>query len=113
MADAPAPFTVHALRRLGADVLRRANDAMAHARHAGPTGSAAYAPLPETAAEHAGLYVLSQGSLRGALWSIDRQLAGLGAGENAALWREARAILEASLAHAAGSGAGTSDPPAA
>jgi hypothetical protein len=101
MPDAP-PFTVHDLRRLGAETLRRANDAMAHARHAGPGGSAGYTPLPETAAEHAGLYVVSQGSLRGALWAIDRQLEGLGAGENATLWREARAILATALAHVEG-----------
>jgi hypothetical protein len=94
-----APLTVHELRRLGSDYLRRANDAMAAARHGGHGGSA-YAPLPETAAEHAGQYVLSAGSLRGALLALDHQLRHLAPGENAALWQEARAVLAASLAHA-------------
>jgi hypothetical protein len=100
-APDPRPFTVHELRRLGVDYLQRANAAMAHARHGG-AGGGAYVPLPETAAEHAGQYVLSAGSLRGALAALDHQLAHLGPGENATLWREARAIIAAAAAHADG-----------
>lgn len=95
----PRPYTVHELRRLGAAALQRANDAMAHARHGGAGGSA-YAPPPETAAEHAGLYVLSEGSLRGAVAALDYQLRHLDPRENAMLWRDAHAILVAALAHA-------------
>jgi hypothetical protein len=100
--DTPASpaLTVHELRRLGRDALQRANAAMAHARHAG-AGGHAYSPLPETAAEHAGQYVLSEGSLRGALAALDHQLRHLAPGENAALWREARAVLTAAIARAA------------
>lgn len=96
------PLTVYDLRRLGSDYLRRANAAMEHARHAGRggAGGGGYAPLPETAAEHAGQYVLSAGSLRGALAALDYQLRHLNPGENATLWREARAVLAAALAHA-------------
>lgn len=97
---APAPPTVHELRRLGSDYLWRANAAMEHARHAGHGGGSAYVPVPETAAEHAGQYVLSEGSLKGALAALDYQLAHLDPGENEALWREARAVLAASLAAA-------------
>lgn len=98
-APPPAPLTVHELRRLGSDYVRRANAVMEHARHAG-RGGGAYEPLPETAAEHAGQYVLSAGSLRGALAALDYQLRHLDPGENATLWREARAVLAAALAHA-------------
>lgn len=97
----PAPLTVHALRRLGADALRRANVAMEHARHGGQGGSA-YVPMAETAAEHAGQYVLSEGSLRGALAALDYQLRHLDPRENAALWQEARAVLAAAIAHTEG-----------
>jgi hypothetical protein len=94
------PLSVHELRRLGSEALRRANAEMAHARHR-PGGGDAYVPHPETAAEHAGLYVLSEGSLRGALAALDYQLRNLDARENAALWREAHAVLAAAVAHAA------------
>jgi hypothetical protein len=103
MPDDPAPLTAHELRRLGSAYLRRANTAMEHARHSG-RGGGAYEPLPETAAEHAGQYVLSAGSIRGGLAALDHQLGRLGPRENAALWREARAILAAALAHAEGGG---------
>ncbi len=93
------PLTVHELRRLGSDYLWRANAAMEHARHSGQGGSA-YVPLADTAAEHAGQYVLSAGSLRGALAALDYQLAHLDPGENEVLWREARAVLVAAIAHA-------------
>jgi hypothetical protein len=101
---APPAFTVHELRRLGRHALDRANTLMAHARHGGPggAGAAGYTPHPETAAEHAGLYVLSEGSLRGALAALDHQLANIARGENAALWREARAVLAAAVAAAGG-----------
>ena len=106
----PAPLTVHELRRLGSAALRRANDAMAHARHGGG-GGASYTPPPETAAEHAGQYVLSEGSLRGALAALDYQLLHLDPRENARLWQEARDILAAAVAHAAGPAAGLPDHP--
>lgn len=98
----PRPLTVHELRRIGSDYLWRANAAMEHARHAGRggAGGAAYVPVPETAAEHAGQYVLSEGSLRRALAALDYQLAHLDPGENEALWREARALLATSVAAA-------------
>lgn len=95
------PLTVHELRRLGQAALDRANAAMAHARHAG-AGGGGYTPPSETAAEHAGQYVVSEGSLRGALSALDHQLRHVALGENAALWREARAILAVALAHAEG-----------
>lgn len=98
-APAARPLTVHELRRLGSDYLWRANVAMEHARRA---GAASYVPLAETAAEHAGQYVLSEGSLKGALAALDYQLAHLDPGENEPLWREARRVLEAAVAHAAG-----------
>ena len=98
----PAALTVYELRRLGAEALRRANDVMAHARHGGQ-GGGAYAPEPETAAEHAGRYVLAEGSLRGALAALDYQLRHVNAGEDAALWREARAVLAAATARTQGS----------
>jgi hypothetical protein len=97
--DRAVSLTVHELRRLGSDYLQRANAAMAAARHGGHGGSA-YVPVPETAAEHAGQYVLSAGSLRGALAALDHQLRHLAPGENAALWREARAVLAAAVARA-------------
>lgn len=97
-SSAPAPLTVYELRRLGSDYLRRANAAMEHARHGGQGGSA-YAPLPETAAEHAGQYVVSEGSLRGALAALDYQLRHVDPRENAALWQEARAVLAGAIAH--------------
>jgi hypothetical protein len=105
MADeSPSPaaraYTAHELRRLGADYLRRANAHMAHARHAGH-GGAAYAPLPETAAEHAGQYLVHHDSPRAALASLEYQLRHLDAGENEALWREAREILAAIIARQA------------
>ena len=90
-------FTSHELRRLGEDYLRRANHHMAHARHGG-LGGGAYTPLAETAAEHAGLYVVHHGSARAGLASLDHQLRNLDPGENEALWREARAILAACVA---------------
>lgn len=93
----PTPLTVHELRRLGNDYLWRANAAMEHARRA---GGHAYVPVPETAAEHAGQYVLSEGSLRGALAALDYQLAHIDPGENEALWREAREVLVAAIARA-------------
>ena len=82
----------HELRRLGSDFLRRANDHMAHARHGG-LGGGAYVPLQETAAEHAGHYLVQHGSPAAALASLDYQLRNLDPGENETLWREARAIL--------------------
>ena len=88
----PRAYTSHELRRLGEDHQRRANDHMAHARHGGQ-GGGAYVPLPETAAEHAGHYLLQHGSARAALASLDYQLRHLDPGETEALWREARAIL--------------------
>lgn len=94
----PAPPSVHELRRLGSDYLWRANAAMEHARRA---GSDSYVPVAETAAEHAGQYVLSEGSLRGALAALDYQLAHIDPGENEALWREARELLAAAITHAA------------
>ncbi|GJG86125.1 hypothetical protein tb265_13060 [Gemmatimonadetes bacterium T265] len=100
MSHASTPLTVYELRRLGSDYLWRANEALEHARRGGQ-GGGAYTPVPETAAEHAGQYVLSEGSLRGALAALDYQLAHLDPGENGPLWREARAILAAAAAHAA------------
>ena len=94
----PTPLTVHELRRLGSDYLWRANSAMEHARRA---GGDSYVPVAETAAEHAGQYVLSEGSLRGALAALDYQLAHVDPGENGPLWREAREVLAAAIAHAA------------
>jgi hypothetical protein len=104
MPDEPAadrPLTVHELRRLGSAALQRTNEAMAHARH-GPGGGDSYVPPTETAAEHAGLYVLSQGSLRGALAALDYQLRNADPRENAVLWREAYEILAAALANTQG-----------
>ena len=98
LSRAAPPLTVHDLRRLGSDYLWRANAAMEHARRA---GGQSYVPVAETAAEHAGQYVLSEGSLRGALAALDYQLAHVDPGENEALWREARAVLEAAIARAA------------
>jgi hypothetical protein len=82
----PPAFSAHELRRLGADYLRRANDHMAHARHGG-LGGGAYVPLQETAAEHAGQYLVQHGSPMAALASLDYQLANVDPGENATLWR--------------------------
>jgi hypothetical protein len=45
--------------------------------------------------------VLSEGSLRGALAALVYQLRNLDARENAALWREAHAVLASAIAHAA------------
>ncbi len=87
------------MRRLGTEYLLRANEAMEDARRGGPSGSV-YMPPPESAAEQAGQYVLSEGSLRGALAALDYQLAHLDPGENGVLWTEARAILAAAIAHA-------------
>ena len=89
--------SAHELRRLGADYLRRANAHMAHARHGGH-GGAAYTPLPETAAEHAGQYLVHHDSPTAALASLDYQLRHLDPGEDEALWREARALLAAAVA---------------
>ncbi|MDF1503659.1 hypothetical protein [Roseisolibacter sp. H3M3-2] len=95
-SPSPAPAararSAHELRRLGAEYLRRANAHMAHARHAGH-GGGAYVPLPETAEEHAGQYLVHCDSPRAALEALDYQLRNLDAGENEALWRAARALL--------------------
>lgn len=100
MSHESPPLSVYDLRRLGSDYLWRANAAMEHARRGGQGGSA-YVPVPETAAEHAGQYVLSEGSLRGALAALEYQLAHLDPGENEVLWRAARVVLVAAIAHAA------------
>lgn len=102
MAADPADssfLTARQLRQMGSDYLWRANMAMEHARR-GKEGGAGYVPLPETPAEHAGQYVLSEGSLKGALAALEYQLRHLDPGENGDLWREAREILVAAIAHA-------------
>lgn len=113
MSSEPAPpaLSVHELRRLGGAYLQRANAAMEHARRS--RAGDAYAPLPETAAEHAGQYVLSGGTLRRALQTLDYQLRHLDPGENGTLWREARAVLVAAIRRAEGAGAAVPEAPEA
>jgi hypothetical protein len=90
--DPTGPLTLRELRALGAAYLQRANTHMEHARRH-PGGGAAYEPLPETAAEHAGQYLLSEGSVARALAALDAQLRGASGHENRAHWEAARALL--------------------
>ena len=93
MSSSPTgPLTLRDLRALGTAYLQRANTHMEHARRH-PGGGAAYEPLPETAAEHAGQYLISEGSVSRALAALDAQLRGVSGHENRALWEEARALL--------------------
>ena len=95
MSDARPSFTVHELRRIGADYLARANEAMEHARRA---GAHTYIPLTDTPEEYAGQLLIAFANARQALESLEYELRHVEPGENEALWRAAREILVDAIA---------------